>query len=158
MIYSDWVKTNTGIFYQLNRVKPLPFTTETATVDNLDQKFLLENANKEMFNDDVDTLVNAILAKFYHQWQDLTTFYKTIEPGTTGEIVSTSSNDTQNQNKVALNDTSEMFTTGGNNSNATAQTSTKSKNYSRYKDFVLSNDFYDIINGQLRNYLFINIY
>lgn len=158
MIYSDWVKTNTGIFYQLNHVKILPFTTDTVTVDNLDQEFLLENANKEMFSDDTDTLVNAILAKFYHQWQDLTTFYKTIEPGTTGEIVSTSSNDTQNQNKIALNDTSEMFTTGGNNSNATAQTSTKTKNYSRYKDFVLSNDIYGIIMGQLRNYLFINVY
>lgn len=158
MIYSDWAKTNTGIFYQLNRVKILPFTTDTVTVDNLDQEFLLENANKEMFSDDTDMLVNAILAKFYHQWQDLDTFYKTIEPGTTGEIVSTSNNDTQNQNKIALNDTSEMFTTGGNNSNATAQTSTKTKNYSRYKDFVLSNDFYDIIKGQIRNYLFINIY
>lgn len=136
----------------------MPFTTDTVTIDNLDQEFLLENANKELFIDDTDTLVNAILARFYHQWQDLTTFYKTIEPGTTGEIVSTSNSDSQNQNKLALNDTSEMFTTGGNNSNTTAQTSTKTKNYSRYKDFVLSNDIYDIIKGQLRNYLFISIY
>ena len=158
MLYSDWAKNNTGIFYQLNRVKILPFTTDTVTVDNIDKEFLLENANKEMFTDDTDTLVNAILAKFYHQWQDLTTFYKTIEPGTTGEIISTSNNDAQNQNKIALNDSNEMFTTGGNNSNATAQTSTKTKNYSLYKEFVLSNDFYDIIKKQIRHYLFINVY
>ena len=158
MIYSDWVKTNTGIFYQLNRVKILPFTTDTVTIDNLDQEFLLENSSKEMFSDDTNTLVNAILAKHYQQWQDLTTFYKTIEPGATGEIISSSSNDAQNQNKIALNDSSEMFTTGGNNSNATAQTSTKTKNYSRYKDFVVSDDLYSIIRKQIRNYLFINVY
>lgn len=158
MLYSEWVKTNTGIFYQLNRAKILPFTTETITVDNIDQEFLLENANKEMFSNDTNTLVHAILAKFYHQWQDLATFYKTIEPGTTGEIISTSSNDEQTQSKMALNDTSEMFTTGGNNSNATGQTSTKTKNYSHYNDFVLSNDLYDIIKKQIRKYLFINVY
>lgn len=158
VIYNDWVKTNTGIFYQLNRAKILPFTTDTVTVENIDQEFLLENANKEMFNNDTDTLVKAILARYYQQWQDLATLYKKIEPGTTGEIISTSSNDEQNQSKIALNDANEMFTTGGNNSNATAQTSTKTKNYSRYKDFVLSNDFYDIIKKQIRNYLFINVY
>lgn len=158
MLYSDWVKTNTGIFYQLNHVKLLPFTTDTVTVENIDQEFLLENANKEMFNYDTDTLVKAILARYYQQWQDLAALYKTIEPGTTSEIISTSSNDEQSQNEIALNDTNEMFTTGGNNSNATGHTSTKTKNYSRYKDFVLSNDLYAIIKKQIRNYLFINIY
>lgn len=158
VIYNDWVKSNTGIFYQLNRVKILPFTTDIVTVENIDQEFLLENANKEMFNNDTAMLVKAILARYYQQWQDLASLYKTIEPGTTGEIISTSSNDEQNQSKIALNDTSEMFTTGGNNSNATAKTSTKTKNYSRYKDFVLSNDLYDIIKKQIRNYLFINVY
>lgn len=158
MLYSEWVKTNTGIFYQLNRAKILPFTTDTVTVENIDQEFLLENANKEMFNDDTDTLVKSILARYYQQWQDLAALYKIIEPGTTGEIISTTNNDEQNQSKIALNDTSEMFTTGGNNSNATGQTSTKTKNYSRYKDFVLSNDLYDIIKKQIRNYLFINVY
>lgn len=158
MIYSDWTTTNTGIFYQLNRVKVLPFTTDTMTVSNLDQEFLLENANKEMFSSDTEILVNSILAAFYDQWQDLTTFYKTIDPGTTSEIVSTSNNDEQNQSKIALNDSTDMFTTGGNNTNATAQTSTKTKSYSRYTDFVLSNKLYDIIKKQIRNYLFINVY
>lgn len=158
MIYSDWTTTNTGIFYQVNRVKVLPFTSDTMTVSNLDQAFLLENANKEMFSTDTEILVNSILAAFYDQWQDLTTFYKTIEPGTTSEIVSTSNNDEQNQSKIALNDSADMFTTGGNNTNATAQTSTKTKSYSRYKDFVLSNKLYDIIKMQIRNYLFINVY
>lgn len=158
MIYSDWTATNTGIFYQLNRVKVLPFTTDTMTVSNLEQEFLLENANKEMFSDDTEILVNSILAEFYDQWQDLTTFYKTIDPGTTSEVVATSNNDEQNQSKIALNDSADMFTTGGNNTNATAQTSTKTKSYSRYKDFVLSNKLYDIIKMQIRNYLFINVY
>ena len=158
MIYSDWATTNTGIFYQLNRVKVLPFTTDTVTVSNLDQEFLLENANKEMFSNDTDILVNSILSAFYHQWQDLTAFYKTIEPGTTSEIVSTQNNSEQSKNQVALNDTSDMFTTGGNNTDATAQSSTKTKNDSRYKDFMLSNDFYDIIKMQIRHYLFINVY
>lgn len=158
MIYSDWTATNTGIFYQLNRVKVLPFTTDTMTVSNLDQEFLLENANKEMFSDDTEILVNSILASFYDQWQDLTTFYKTIDPGTTSEIISTHNNNEQSKNQVALNDSSDMFTTGGNNTDATAQTSTKTKNYYRYKEFVLSNDFYDTIKMQIRNYLFINVY
>lgn len=158
MIYSDWTVANTGIFYQLNRVKILPFTDDTATIANLDQYFLLENANKEMFTDDTATIVNSVLAAYYHQWQDLTTFYKSIEPGTTNEIVSTSSNTAQNNSKVALSDTSSMFTTGGNDLSSNVQTSTKTKDYSGYKDFVLSNDFYAIIKSELRNYLFINVY
>lgn len=158
MIYSEWVATNTGIFYQLNKVNPLPFISDTVTVDNLDQEFLLENANKEMYSVETSILVTSILSAYYHQWQDLTTFYKSIEPGTTSEIISTSSNNEQNQNKLALNDTSEMFTTGGNDTNATGQTSTKTKDYSSYRNFMLSNDFYDIIKAEIRNYIFINVY
>lgn len=158
MIYSDWVTSNTGIFYQLNRVKPLPFAGDTVTVANIDQDFLLENANKEMFSTDTDILVNSIWAKYFQQWQDLTTFYKTVDPGTTSEIVSTSNNNEENQNKIALNDTNDMFTTGGNNTNASAQTSTKTKNYLEYKNFVLKNDFYDIIKKEIRDFLFINVY
>lgn len=158
MIYSDWVTSNTGIFYQLNRVKPLPFASDTVTVTNVDQDFLLENANKEMFSTDTDILVNSILAKYFQQWQDLTTFYKTVDPGTTSEIVSTSNNNEESKNNIALNDTNDMFTTGGNNTNASVQTSTKTKNYSEYKNFVLKNDFYDIIKKEIRYFLFINVY
>lgn len=158
MIYSEWIATNTGIFYQLNRVKPLPFADDTATVERLDQQFLLENSSKEMFSGETDVIVNSILAGFYKQWTDLTDFYKSIEPGITNEIISNGDNNFQNQNKVALNDTNDMFTTGGNNYNSTTQTSTKTKNYSEYKNFVLANNFYDIIKMQVRNYLFISVY
>lgn len=158
MIYSDWAAANTGIFYQLNLVKALPFITDIVTVDNLDQEFLLENANKEMYSVETNVLVNSILSAYYHKWQDLTTFYKLIEPGTTGEVISTHNNNEQNQNKVALNDTSDMFTTGGSDTNATAQTSTKTKDYSSYKRFMLSDDFYDIIKTEIRKYIFINVY
>ncbi len=158
MIYSEWTATNAGIFYQLNRVKPLPFTSDTVTVDNLDQEFLLENSGKEMFSGDTGTIVNSILSAFYHQWQDLTDFYKTIQPGITNEIISTSNNSEQNQNQVALNDSTDFFTTGGINTDTTIQTNTKTKNYIEYRDFVLSNDFYAIIKMQVRNYLFINVY
>lgn len=158
MFYSEWTTTNTGIFYQLNRVKPLPFADDTATVERLDKQFLLENANKEMFSGDTDVIVSSILAGFFKQWQDLTDFYKSIEPGITNEIISSSDNNFQNQNKIALNDTNDMFTTGGNNSDSTTQTSTKTKSYSDYKNFVLQDNFYDIIKMQVRNYLFINVY
>lgn len=158
MIYIEWTSTNTGIFYQLNRVKTLPFTSDTMTVDNLDQDFLFENANKEMFSGETDVIVKSILAAFYNQWQDLTTFYKSIDPGNTNEVISTSSNSAQNNSKVALNDTSDMFTTGGNDLNSNGQTSTKTKNIFEYKNFVLSSGFYDIIKMELRNYLFINVY
>lgn len=158
MIYSEWTAVNTGIFYQLNRVKPLPFADDTATVERLDKQFLLENANKEMFSSDTDVIVSSILAGFFKQWEDLTDFYKSIEPGITNEIISSSDNNFQNQNKIALNDTNDMFTTGGNNSDSTTQTNTKTKNYSGYKNFVLQNNFYDIIKMQVRNYLFINVY
>ena len=158
MIYSEWTATNTGIFYQLNRVKPLPFADDTVTIERLDQQFLLENASKEMFSGDTDVIVNSILAGFFKQWQDLSDFYKSIEPGITNEIVSSSDNNFQNQNKIALNDTNDMFTTGGNNYDSTTQTSTKTKNYSEYENFALANNFYDIIKMQVRNYLFINVY
>lgn len=158
MLYSEWTTTNTGIFYQLNRVKPLPFANDTVTVERLDQQFLLENANKEMFSGDTDVIVSSILAGFYKQWLDLTDFYKSIEPGITNEIISSSDNNYQNQNKIALNDTNDMFTTGGNNSDSTTQTSTKTKSYSDYKNFVLQNNFYGIIKMQVRNYLFISVY
>lgn len=158
MIYSDWTKSNTGIFYQLNRVKPLPFADDTTSIERLDQQFLLENANKEMFSDDTDVIVNSILAGFFKQWQDLTTFYKSIEPGITNEIISNSDNNYKNQNKIALNDTNDMFTTGGNNYDSSTQTSTKTKNYSEYQNFALANNFYDIIKMQVRNYLFISVY
>ena len=158
MIYSEWTATNTGIFYQLNRVEPLPFADDTATIERLDQQFLLENASKEMFSGDTNVIVNSILAGFFKQWRDLTEFYKSIEPGITNEIISTSDNNYQNQNKIALNDTNDMFTTGGNNYDSSTQTSTKTKNYSEYQNFALANNFYDIIKMQVRNYLFINVY
>lgn len=158
MIYSEWTATNTGIFYQLNRVKPLPFANDTVTVERLDQQFLLENSSKEMFSGDTDVIVNSILAGFYKQWQDLTDFYKSIEPGITNEIISNSANNYQNQNKIALNDTNDMFTTGGNNYDSNIQTSTKTKNYSDYQKFTLANNFYAIIKMQVRNYLFIGVY
>lgn len=158
MIYSEWAATNTGIFYQLNRVKPLPFADDTATVERLDQQFLLENSSKEMFSGETDVIVSSILAGFYKQWSDLTNFYKSIEPGITNEVISNSNNNYQNQNKIALNDTNDMFTTGGNNYDSTTQTSTKTKNYSEYQKFALANNFYDIIKMQVRNYLFINVY
>lgn len=158
MIYKDWTATNTGIFYQLNRVKVLPFTSDTMTIENLDQDFLLENANKEMFSSETDVIVKSILAAFFDQWQKLTTFYKSIEPGTTNEVISTSNNTTQNNSKVTLSDTNDMFTTNGNDLNSSTQTSTKTKSINGYKNFVLSSGFYDIIKEQLRNYLFINVY
>lgn len=158
MIYSEWTATNTGIFYQLNRVKPLPFADDTVTIERLDKQFLLENASKEMFSGDTDVIVSSILAGFFRQWQDLTDFYKSIEPGITNEIVSSSDNNYQNQNKIALNDTNDMFTTGGNNYDSTTQTSTKTKNYSDYQNFALANNFYAIIKMQVRNYLFISVY
>lgn len=158
MIYSEWTSTNAGIFYQLNRVKPLPFADDTVTIERLDRQFLLENASKEMFSGDTDVIVNSILAGFFKQWQDLTDFYKSIEPGITNEIISNSDNNYQNQNKVALNDTKDMFTTGGNSSDSNTQTSTKTKNYSDYQNFVLANNFYAIIKMQVRNYLFISVY
>lgn len=159
MIYNDWTATNTGIFYQLNRAKPLPFAdNDTVTIERLDQQFLLENSQKEMFSNDTAVIVSSILAAYYHQWEDLATFYKSIEPGITSEIISTSNNNLQNQNKIALNDSNDMFTTGGNNTDSTGQTSTKTKDYKGYQDFVLGNKFYDIIKMQIRNYLFISIY
>lgn len=158
MIYSEWTAKNTGIFYQLNRVKPLPFADDVTSIDRLDKQFLLENASKEMFSGDTDVIVNSILAGFYKQWQDLTDFYKSIEPGITNEIISSSDNNYQNQNKIALNDTNDMFTTGGNNYDSSTQTSTKTKNYSDYQNFTLANNFYAIIKMQVRNYLFISVY
>lgn len=158
MLYSEWITTNSGIFYQLNRVKSLPFADDTVTVERLDQQFLLENASKEMFSGDTDVIVSSILAGFFKQWQDLTDFYKSIEPGITNEIVSSSDNNFQNQNKIALNDSDDMFTTGGNNSDSTTQTNTKTKDYNGYQNFVLQNNFYAIIKMQVRNYLFINVY
>ncbi len=158
MIYSEWSATNTGIFYQLNRVKLLPFVNDTVTVETLDQEFLLENSGKEMFSEETSILVNSILAAYYLQWQDLTAFYKTIEPGITSEIVSSNDSTYQNQNKVALNDSNDLFITGGNDYNSNNQTSTKTKNNSEFREFLLSNNFYDTINTQVRNYLFINVY
>lgn len=159
MRYSDWTTANTGIFYQLNRAKPLPFAdSDTVTIERLDQQFLLENSQKEMFSDDTVVIVNSILAAYYHQWEDLTTFYKSIEPGITSEIISTSNNNYQNQNKIALNDSNDMFTTGGNNTDSTGQTSTKTKDYKGYQEFALDNNFYDIIKLQIRDYLFISVY
>lgn len=159
MIYSDWTAANTGIFYQLNRVKPLPFAdNDTVTVERLDQDFLLENASKEMFSGDTNVIVGSILAAYYKKWQDLTDFYKSLDTGVTSELISTSNSNYQNQNKVALNDSNDMFTTGGNNTDSTGQTSTKTKDYKGYQDFALNNNFYDIIKMQIRNYLFISVY
>ena len=159
MIYSDWTSTNTGIFYQLNKVKTLPFAdSDTVTIERLDQDFLLENSQKEMFSGDTDVIVGSILAAYYKKWQDLTDFYKTLDTGITSEIISTSNNNLQNQNKVALNDSNGMFTTGGINTNSTGQTSTKTKDYKGYQEFVLDNNFYGIIKMQIRNYLFISVY
>lgn len=111
-----------------------------------------------MYCDDTNILVNSLLAKYYHKWRDLTAFFKSVDVGTTSEIVSSSNNTAQNKNEIALNDSEDMFTTGGLNSNASAQTSTKTKSYSGYKKFLLSNDLYDIVMGEVRTNIFINVF
>ncbi len=158
MNYSDWAAQNTGIFYQLNRVSPLPFVTDTATVENLDSNFLLQNGEKTLFTDDTEKMVKSIMAAYFDNWQKLTDFYKSLKNGVIYETTSTSSSDSTAKNQVALNDSADLFTTTGTNGTSAVNSNTQSKNYLAYKNFMLSSDFYGIINTELRNYMFINIY
>lgn len=158
MIYSDWAAQNTGIFYQLNRLKPLPFVTVNATIENLDENFLLENGEKTLFTDDTNKIVKSIMAAYFDNWQKLTDFYKSLKTGVVYETTSTSSSDSTAKNQMALNDGNEMFTTNGTNGNSTATSDTQTKNYLAYKNFMLSSNFYGIINTELRNYMFISVY
>lgn len=158
MIYSDWAAQNTGIFYQLNRVNSLPFVTDSATVENLDSNFLLQNGEKTLFTDDTEKMVKSIMAAYFDNWQKLTDFYKTLKTGVVYETTSTSSSDSTAKNQIALNDSDNLFTTNGTNGNTAVTSNTQSKNYISYKNFMLSSDFYDIINTELRNYMFISIY
>ena len=158
MIYRDWVKTNTGIFYQINRVQTLPFAKDTLTIENIDQDFLLENANKEMFSSDTEKIVNSILASLLPKWIDLYSFYSTIEPGYIKETTTTCNNKSQKENHLALNDSEDMFTTNANDLDVTTEATTKTRNVFEYTRFLLSSGLYDIIKKELRNYLFVNVY
>ena len=156
--YSDWCKDNTGIFYQLNKLQPLPFITEDKPVSLLDVQFLAENANKEMFIIDTDILVKSLIAKYYDTWEKLTEFYKIIPVGVVNETTTTNTSSYTGKDQVALNNDDNMYDISGNNSNTTDNTNVQNKNYLAYKNFVLSSNFYDIIKSNIRNYIFINIY
>lgn len=156
--YADWCKDNTGIFYQLNQAKKLPFVTADKSVSSLDIDFLAENGNKQMVFTDVDTLVTSLIAEYYDTWLDLTNFYKQIPAGVTAETTTTS-NDTQTgKDQVALNNDSSLYDISGNSTNSTTTSSTQTKDYLAYKNFVLSSNFYAIIKSNIRNYIFISVY
>jgi hypothetical protein len=156
--YSDWCKDNTGIFYQLNKKKPLPFVTVDKPVSSLDVQFLAENANKEMFIIDTDTMVDSLIIEYYDTWEKLTEFYKIVPVGVVSETTTTNTSNYSGKDQVALNNDENMYDISGNNSNSTDNTNVQSKNYSAYKNFVLSSNFYDIIKANIRNYIFINVY
>lgn len=156
--YSDWCKDNTGIFYQLNKAKPLPFVTADKPVSSLDIDFLAENASKQMFFTDADTLVTSIIAEYYDTWLDLTNFYKQIPAGVTAETTTTSNDTSTGKDQVALNNDSSLYDISGNSTNSTTTSSTQTKDFAAYKNFVLSANFYAIIKSNIRNYIFINVY
>ncbi len=156
--YSDWCKDNTGIFYQLNQAKPLPFVTANKPVSSLDIDFLAENGNKQMVFTDVDTLVNSIIAEYYDIWLDLTNFYKQIPAGVTAETTTTGNDSTNGKDQVALNNDTSLYDISGNSTVSTTNTNTQTKDFLAYKNFVLSANFYDIIKSNIRNYIFINVY
>ena len=156
--YSEWCTENKGIFYQLNKVKPLPFVTTEKPVESLDIQFFSENANKQMFMTDMNTIVASIITEYYDTWNNLTEFYKIIPIGVVNETTTTSTSNYTGKDKVALNNDDEMYNVSGNNSDTTDNTNTQTKNYSAYKNFVLSSNFYDIIKANIRNYIFINVY
>lgn len=156
--YADWCKDNTGIFYQLNKEKPLPFVTANKPVSSLDIDFLAENASKQMFFTDVDVLVTSIIAEYYDTWVDLTNFYKQIPAGVTAETTTTSNDTSTGTDQVALNNDDNLYDISGNSTNSTTTSSTKTKDYLAYKNFVLSPNFYAIIKSNIRNYIFINVY
>lgn len=156
--YADWCKDNTGIFYQLNKLQPLPFVTKDKPVTLLDVEFLVENANKEMSIIDTDSLVKGLIAEYYETWEKLTEFYKIIPVGVVSETLTTNTSSYNGKDQVALNNDDNMYNISGNNSNSTDNTSVQNKNYLAYKNFVLSYNFYDIIKKNIRNYIFINVY
>ncbi len=156
--YSDWCKDNTGIFYQLNKVKPLPFVTDNMPVSSLDIDFLAENGSKQMFFTDVDTIVTSIIAEYYDTWVDLTNFYKQIPAGVTAETTTTSNDTSTGKDQVALNNDSSLYDISGNSTDSTTNTTTQTKDFAAYKNFVLSTNFYAIIKSNIRDYIFINVY
>ena len=156
--YSDWCKDNTGIFYQLNKIKPLPFVTKDKTVSDMDTQFLAENSGKQMVITDPQILATSLLTEYFDTWEKLTEFYKVIPTGVTSETISTSNSNYKGADQVALNNTNDMYNISGNNSDSASTSNTQVKNYSGYKKFVLSSNFYDIIRANVRSYIFINVY
>jgi hypothetical protein len=51
-----------------------------------------------------------------------------------------------------------MYNISGNNSDSASTSNTQVKNYSGYKKFILSSNYYDIIKANVRSYIFINVY
>lgn len=156
--YAEWCKDNTGIFYQLNKAKPLPFVTADKPISSLDIDFLAENGSKQMFFTDVDVLVTSIISEYYDTWVDLTNFYKQIPAGVTAETTTTSNDTSTGTDQVALNNDDNLYDISGNSTNSTTTSSTKTKDYLAYKNFLLSPNFYAIIKSNIRNYIFINVY
>lgn len=156
--YADWCKDNIGIFHQLNQVKRLPFVTADNPVSSLDIEFLAENGGKQMFFTDPQVLANSLIAEYYDTWVDLTNFFKQIPSGVTAETTTTSNDSTNGKDQVALNNDSSLYDISGSSTNSTTTSSTQTKDYLAYKDFVLSPNFYAIIKSNIRNYIFINVY
>ena len=142
----------------MQKVKELPFVTTEKPVSALDGQFMVENASKQMVFTDSELLATSLITEFFDKWKDLTEFYKQIPVGVTAETVSTSTGSTTGKDQVALNNDDSLYNISGNSADTSSNSTIQTKNFSEYRKFVLSPNFYDIIKANIRNYIFINIY
>ena len=127
MIYKDFIEDSgvySAIFANEDIKNNLPLINDVITTEDLDAKFLYQNANKEV-NDGLGSLENAvkiILARYYSKWvnyaNELITDTKNL--GTTTTIKTTGNTKAQ----TSAMDSNNLIDTDGTTQDATTTENT----------------------------------
>lgn len=162
MLYKDFIG-GSGIYSAIfanNDIKnKLPLINDIVTTDDLDAKFLYQNANKEV-NENLGSLENAvkiILARYYSKWvnyaNELLADVKNL--GTTTTIKTTGSSKAQTS---AMDSSNLIDTDGTTQDTTTTQNTITQQDRSQFLSTYQKYSIYDMIDTDIRRLLFINVY
>lgn len=162
MIYKDFIGDSgiySAIFANKDVQNKLPLINDVITTDDLDAKFLYQNANKEV-NDGLNTLeqaVKIILAKYFTKWVNYANelLAQDNPVGTTTTIKTTGNTKAQTS---AMDSSNLIDTDGTTQDTTTTQNTITQQDRAQYLNTYQKYSIYDMIDTDIRRLLFINVY
>lgn len=162
MLYKDFISDSgiySAIFANKDVQNKLPLINDVITTDDLDAKFLYQNANKEV-NDGLNTLeqaVKIILAKYFTKWVNYANelLAQDNPVGTTTTIKTTGNTKAQTS---AMDSSNLIDTDGTTQDTTTTQNTITQQDRAQYLNTYQKYSIYDMIDTDIRRLLFINVY